>query len=341
MNNLVLQKILHGHQLISDSASRKDWQKWATTFIPPRHYKHINSLMNGIEENWHGGIHTGMGGENISPVPRDICYEAHKAFSKNVSQAAKFYLDLRDNQLTEKEYKTIESELVYYTPYKQIFLQVEFKNAINNILIYDHTEELENSIYQDDAQQMFTFQMMIYDKERADFCWDLNQYDVYMKNIDLDTSAYYAKFRKNALSEYLDGESNDEVFANDSLHDWILEFIGRFRFFMIALQHPTIVDKKDVKGRNDIFLDMPTQFKNSALTFKPKFQHRHLKINLFGNEAAKGDPANNRSSGTAFHSVRKHLRKLQTGKHIFVKAHFRGSKEQGLVTKDYEIVTKK
>ena len=99
MNNLILQKILHGHQLISDSAPRKDWQKWATTFIPPRHYKHIDKMMSGIEDNWTGGLHTGLNDEMIAPVPRDICYEAHKEFSKDFSQAAKFYLDLRDNQL--------------------------------------------------------------------------------------------------------------------------------------------------------------------------------------------------------------------------------------------------
>ena len=43
------------------------------------------------------------------------------------------------------------------------------------------------------------------------------------------------------------------------------------------------------------------------------------------------------ASGTAFHSVRKHIRRLADGRNTFVKAHFRGAKSVGMVSKDYEI----
>jgi hypothetical protein len=62
-----------------------------------------------------------------------------------------------------------------------------------------------------------------------------------------------------------------------------------------------------------------------------------LKLNMYDNAGGGSKGGNTRSAGTAFHSVRKHLRRLPNGKHTFVKAHFRGSKEVGVVSKEYKI----
>jgi hypothetical protein len=56
-------------------------------------------------------------------------------------------------------------------------------------------------------------------------------------------------------------------------------------------------------------------------------------------EPSGGESTGQRSKGTALHSVRKHIRRYKTGKTTFVKAHFRGSKEIGILTKDYEVIS--
>lgn len=390
MNNLVLQKLLHGHQLIQPNAPIKVMRKFGECFLPAPNYKQTEGLkpsgdkgarLEGFSEDMALNF-TQVGEtayektESISKLPREVVYQEHKKFAKQVSQAAKFYLDIStDDGLTEKEHATIEKELVYYSPYKSVFLQVETECSINNILIYDHTEEYEEAVDEykreqrpsffkrlftkkekladgvydlfethDEIQSCFSFQMLLWDKIHKHFIWDLNQYTIYFSNNDVidDTKLHYKiQLADSPLTQYLVGE-NDHLKENHELtKSWIMEIIHRFRYFMIALQHPTIIDEKDIAGRQDIFIDTPTKFTTSALSAKPKFAHKNLCINLYGNNPANGNCATSRSAGTAFHSVRKHMRRLPSGKHTFVRAHFRGSKDIGLITKDYEVVTSK
>lgn len=386
MNNLILQKLLHGHQLIQPNASEKNQVKFGTTFLPAPNYKQTKNLKkvdNPVDAHiQYEGYTRDMAFDyayqknfsgNISLLPREIVYSEHKLFAQQVSQAAKFYLDIsEDDGLTEKEHNTIEKELLYYLPYKAVFLQVETEHTINNILIYDHNEDYQEALDEykrdhkpsflrrifgrsktlpegvsdifDDRESVsacFSFQMLIWDKTNKHFVWDLNQYTIYFGDnaTRLEDSSFFYKVQlaDSPLNEYLIGD-NDHLKVNGDLsRTFIMEIINRFRYFMIALQHPTIIDEKDVEGRQNVFIDTPTKFTTTALSGKPKFAHKNLKINLYGNQS-NGDKSNgnSRSSGTAFHSVRKHMRKLPNGRHTFVRAHFRGSKEVGVITKDYE-----
>ena len=58
---------------------------------------------------------------------------------------------------------------------------------------------------------------------------------------------------------------------------------------------------------------------------------------MYGNKNTKLGAAGSRETGTAFHSVRKHMRRLPNGRTTFVKAHFRGSRDFGTISKDYEL----
>ena len=80
-------------------------------------------------------------------------------------------------------------------------------------------------------------------------------------------------------------------------------------------------------------------FKNSAYREKPQYEHKELIISMYDDSSKTkgGMNTTGRSAGTRFHSVRKHPRKLGTGKVTWVKAHFRGSKEEGILFKDYKV----
>ena len=73
------------------------------------------------------------------------------------------------------------------------------------------------------------------------------------------------------------------------------------------------------------------------MLFKPKYEHKILKLNLYDNATNEGSEANGNGKARSLHAVRKHLRRLPNGKLTWVKAHFRGNREVGIITKDYEI----
>ena len=84
---------------------------------------------------------------------------------------------------------------------------------------------------------------------------------------------------------------------------------------------------------------MSYKFSTSEFIRKPKYEHKILKLDLFGSNGTSNTSNSNETGGRAFHAVRKHIRQYQDGKITFVKAHFRGSKDIGIVTKDYEFKT--
>ena len=97
-----------------------------------------------------------------------------------------------------------------------------------------------------------------------------------------------------------------------------------------------ICDTHEVKGRSNVFIDKKIKHTTSELRRQPKFTHKVLRLDLYGNDSFTGGVIEE-GKGVAFHSVRKHLRRLANGKLTWVKAHFRGSKSHGTVYKDYDI----
>ena len=83
------------------------------------------------------------------------------------------------------------------------------------------------------------------------------------------------------------------------------------------------------------------RFNNSEFLRKPKYEHKVLRLDLFGDTNSNGNISTGESGSRAFHAVRKHIRQYSDGKITFVKAHFRGSKDVGVVTKDYEIINRR
>tara|TARA_R110002153_G_scaffold209534_1_gene362104 strand:- start:2564 stop:3535 length:972 start_codon:yes stop_codon:yes gene_type:complete len=321
MNNLVLQKILHLHQLVETPKSDIDKELDTPN---SRALAKLLQVPTYFSKNADGTTH----------VPNIQMKAMLKSFAQTISQAAKFYIDKRNTEfLTEKEYEAIESDLKIYAPYRSTFLQVEDDECVYNILCFDDGE-----VTQDTNEPILMMTMLAYIKEDDCFVLDINGYCFTFH----EGSTYTFWLMDSPMSQFVDtGVDINNRYTNKALNTFVECLSSQWITLMILLQYPQIADAKDVKGRSNLWLDIKTKFTTSALRAKPNFEHKELKINMYGNAPTQSNNTNNniRSIGTAFHSVRKHLRKLPNGKHTFVKAHFRGAKEHGVISKDYVINT--
>jgi len=283
-----------------------------------------------------------------------------KSLSKSITQAQKFYIDARGNKmLNNKEIIAVLHDLDFYCPYPETFLQLETDELVIQIFALD-LEEIDpnrkNQVYIDTEKEVI-------DGKKISFV--LNIYDKEIKKILLDGNIYTLQFQKDNISSLvknMDGigahgytywvedskwkdmldlstDSNNQ-YANESLNTWAQYIDMYWTLFMIYLKYPQIAKPKNVNGRKPIWHDIGMRnFKNSAYREKPQFEHKELVISMYDNEYTSESNATGRSGSTRFHSVRKHPRRLSNGKITWVKAHFRGSKEHGVLFKDYKVST--
>tara|TARA_Y100001937_G_scaffold30774_2_gene44171 strand:- start:3663 stop:4634 length:972 start_codon:yes stop_codon:yes gene_type:complete len=320
MNNIILQQLIHGYQ--SD--------EWLDALALPVHWNHKKGIL---------------------PLEQQLKY--FKDVSKEIQQAMKFYIDARDtkNNLSPVEMEKVVEDLKIYLPYKSCLIQLETENCIYHVLVGNDGEKTA-----DTEQDVLSALMFYYQKRGAPY---LSMSDNITWAHDYCTYGF-TYHHKEELSPYLnrvvgkedytfwlknfpdgfiltDPDSND-AYTNPSLNDWTSHISMVIVQLNVLLAYPEITDSKDVLGRpnNTVGHTQLKNLKDSTLRNRPKYQHKTLKLNMYG-EPSGGESKGKRSEGTAFHSVRKHIRKLASGKKTFVKAHFRGSKDIGVVTKDYEV----
>ena len=377
MNNIVLQKLITAHNLIPDKNGilstreglefHKTWkvQQYLMGFnaedLPahiaaqyPNHWAMNGPIMfESLEDQGmyqlHGG---GLDFRNMNRFPDQAVKGALLDNAREISQAAKFYMDISGpDQLEEEEALKIIPELKIYLPYKKVFLQVETPQVVHNLMITDHTESLENLdtgkeivggflsvvnhcyIKNGHKGPYFMFDPNTYNiifHEDKSWVWEINGQGI--NNQDGKPIA-----PKPIWHDMIDTRKDEKgVYINQGLEDHVAYIHSCFVQFMILLQYPMICDTHEVKGRSNVFLDKKIKHTTSELRRQPKFTHKVLRLDLYGNDSFTGGVIEE-GKGVAFHSVRKHLRRLANGKLTWVKAHFRGSKNHGTVYKDYDI----
>ena len=352
MNNLVLQKLLYGYQLVDnvdmnmgDTKLINKLQqhfdpKWTETF---EFDAHIVDGLNQLEGHTNHVrkimlmTHDGKPRETVAAAFNPMTmHHTMKSLSKTITQSGKFYLHEHENNvLTEKEVKSLHGEVRFFAPYKDTFLQIENDDLVANILCLDTEQYTEPSKHKtSDDQVTLTFTMCVWFKNVKRFSLDLNAYTItFSKNGD-----YIYEIEDTWFKDITDIRGDDENFINQTLNDWVQTIVTFWYRFMIYLQFPQICDVKSKKGRSaEHWVDVPTKFRPTVLRDKPKFQHKELVINMFDDSGQSNGSSNGRGSGTAFHSVRKHLRRLSNGRLTWVKAHFRGLHSHGVITKDYKL----
>jgi hypothetical protein len=332
MNNIILQQLIHGYQS----------QEWLDNLALPVHWNHKKGIL---------------------PLEQQLKY--FKDVSKEIQQAMKFYIDARDtkNNLSPVEMEKVVEDLKIYLPYKSCLIQLETESCIYHVLAGNHGEKTA------DTEQDVLTALMFYYQKTVDtglvYEWGNETHPMSNNNISWahDYCTYgFTYHHEEEMSPYLnrvvgkedytfwlknypdgciltDPDSND-AYTNPSLNDWASHISMVIVQLNVLLTYPEITDSKDVLGRpnNTVGHTQLKNLKDSTLRTRPKYQHKTLKLNMYG-EPSGGESKGKRSEGTAFHSVRKHIRKLASGKKTFVKAHFRGSKDVGVVTKDYEVMT--
>ena len=168
MNNIVLQKLITSHNMIPDKNGilstreglefHKSWktQQYIMGFTKADLPSHVRDkyktewAMNGpimfesLEDQGmyqlHGG---GLDFRNLHKFPDAAVKGSLRSNAQEVSQAAKFYMDVSGpDQLEDDEVMKIIPELQIYLPYKKVFLQVETPDVVHNIMITDYSESL-------------------------------------------------------------------------------------------------------------------------------------------------------------------------------------------------------
>ena len=319
MNNLNLQKLIHGYQS----------EEWLANLNAPTHFDnekaHEDGMCVGCADHTYG-----------ADVKRHSTLEIFKGYfyslSLEIQQSAKFYIDSRKDTLSQAELDKIIDDLPMFLPYRNCYIQSETESHVVHSFWYDPHHKTSDS-----NEDIFRAMLIVYDKDEKCFTHDMMTYDFSFR--DGSYTFWYGQgehpFKKYIITD--DDENN--VFRNESLNFWIELLQSQFITLCVHLNYPEISIQKDVEGRANSTVGHYNlkNLKDSTLRGKPSFEHKTLVLDMYGNEGNGTHGGHSRSSGTAFHSVRKHIRKLPNGKKIFVKAHFRGSKEMGVVTKDYEL----
>ena len=246
--------------------------------------------------------------------------------SKSVQQSAKFFVDMTGEQLKNEEVINSLSDLEIYLPYPITFIQFKHQDGYVNCLFIE--TGLDNGIdWKGFDPSKFMVGCVLSDLSGNQMTYDRCTYHYSDTKINTTKTAQVLGAGGACI--------NDVASCTDFSASVMLWYLR----FLVMLNHPEITVADEVLGRpNNIFGHVPVKnMKRSTLIKKPKYQHKTLVLDMFGDKSGGESCSSGRSKGTAFHSVRKHLRQYKNGKKVFVKAHFRGSKEMGVVTKDYEL----
>lgn len=324
MNNYVLQKLIHLYQKPNMIGS----------VLRPDHF-------HGWDEKK----------DKLFYMENKIATLHMAKISWMIQQSAKFNIDISGDQLTDEEMKNCLSDLPMYLPYKSTYLQMELDEGTTCILAAetDYWNKFEDhgfSKHGMDFTPTINATMFHYIKELDSFQYDFITYRYHhYENFGVSKQGHHYTpehyiFDINGLGTQFVDDSSDESgqYANRDLHQWAAILEGSIVQLLVMLSYPEITIAKDVTGRanSTIGHQVLKRQTKSILRDKPKYEHKTLKLDMYGTQG-EGTSTGKRSKGTAFHSVRKHLRRYKNGKRVFVKAHFRGSKEVGVVTKDYEV----
>ena len=299
MNNLALQKLIHFYQ--------DPKIEYKTAFAGHWKKEHIGLEVQDLVPHW-------------------------KEISQKVQECSKFYIDHRDadNGLTVEETTKLLEDMKLYSPYDSFLIQIEHENVVDHIHILNTISDPEG-----EADDQIIANRYAYHKKEDLFSYDYTSYKL-VRNPKIKNEEGFP-FEVTMMNRNV-----VECIDKDKLPFWVEGILRAYTLLNIHLQFPEITEQKDVKGRPNTTIGHRKLRKHtkSELRSLPSYEHKTLVLNMYDNDTGNGT-GSGRSKGTAFHSVRKHIMTIGRGKNkgkpTFRKAHFRGSKKVGIVSKDYKI----
>ncbi len=357
MKKHVLEKLLHTHNLLR-LGDERGYEKFTKMYRPLPHFNPRNDNNHFTNEE------------------RTINYSKLRGLfdevSLGISNAQKFYIPNTTSFITNEERVKVANDVKMMLPYPNTFIQwdkdveielldrdsygtpqhvskYEHKRLIYNLWAVDtqHSpvgelpKEIDDMVVDKDNPytNIVRCMLFVYDPALDDMHVDFTYFDMAWINGGEDYTYWIDD--NNIFYDFLDlsADANGE-FSNHTLNQQVQICSDILFEYNFLTQFPTVCDVQNIKGMqpaNRPSIIESRKFKQSTFNNKPTWEHKVLKLNMYDNASANNKGNNTRSAGTAFHSVRKHLRRLPNGKHTFVKAHFRGSKEVGVVSKEYKI----
>ena len=350
MNKYVIEKLIHAKNLFD--GTKKGFNKFADKFSA---LPHLNTGMLDYKDVYKPE----QGFELVQQEYADI-----KLFwdmvSVGISTATKIFIPFEKDGLTNEERLSVAEEVKMIIPFPNTFIQWEvqrdlkmmstrdsepkyFKNRrlIQNLWVMDSNKLTDGSLdgMDDEGNQILTCVLFSYDQGQDVIHLDHAFYDM---TWDEKGNYHFWLSPDQPFFNRIDTSGDENgVYSNESLKNTVQVCNDVLFEYNMLTQFPNIATVENVKGlqpsKRPSMIE-PRKYKKSTLMFKPTWEHKVLKVNLYDNQT-KG-VSTGRSGGTRFHGVRKHLRRLPTGKHTFVKAHFRGQKDIGVISKDYQIGNK-
>lgn len=297
-------------------------------------------------------------------VPEDF----FQAASKVAQRSPKFFFT-PSKEITESEAAAIFKVSDVALPYQEIVLQT--KTTLSSLqtltctllcresdTVWDHpnydvgdmrkwkpkcaetfevvmfTDTQANKAYPDNPQQWWTHLDTIVYEFQFLTCNTANP-DYTIKNNDYGTWRWRIGASQLAVDDSVT-ESGD--YTNESLNLWANMIGETLSHLSIALAYPAITRTTKVAGCKPMIKPPMKNFRASSFLKRPVWEHTTLEVDLYTDTSVETDARNIRVP-KRMHGVRKHLRKLKSGKLTWVKAHTRGNKRLGAITKDYDLHT--
>ena len=187
----------------------------------------------------------------------------------------------------------------------------------------------------------FTDRILGRKKELSSWRWNPKSED-YDKT---DDGSFYYRFKvpdEYKFIDIMDTEVNENKnYTNSYLNGWFNTMVTAHMILCVLLEYPSLTHETNVVGKKPAVYPLAKKTNYSSMRERPAWEHKVLEIDLYGEKEASANGVANGGSPKAFHSVRKHLRRLPDGKKIFVKAHFRGSRQIGVINKEYKFKERK
>ena len=282
-----------------------------------------------------------------------------KETSNFIQRNPKFTLK-SDCQLADSEVSAICKVTDLSLPYPEIVLQTRYRsnpNFVCTLLLAEHDSEFMHENHKQKEMQRWTADIQKTFKATSFIdcssgvqpviALDTVSYEIQFLTCNSANTDYpikpldYGTFRyrilKNAweIHDEKDDLDNDK---NEYLKFHVDDIAGIIKNLCIALAYPAITRTTKVAGSKPMIKPPMKNLKASSFHKRPVWEHTTLEIDLY-NDTSEETDATRSSVPKRLHGVRKHLRKCHSGKLTWVKAHTRGNKSLGGLTKDYDLIT--
>ena len=296
------------------------------------------------------------------------------SYSHRIQQAQKFSVPCYENEmLTQGEFDAVMTDTTPFLPYEETFVEFDFNNHVFYCLFKAWEED------EDDIRDTKPFSVVTSMYEKREKYWVIDLCPYYYevagantvktplldrllrrKNPKFSKDVWNAKTKEyeqieggsffynfNIPKEFTlidlidDSKDSKGRHSNKQLNDFMNTIVISHMMFCVLLDYPSLSHETKVSGRLPAVYPLAKKTNYSSMRERPAWEHKVLEIDLYGEKEASANGVANGGSPKAFHSVRKHLRRLPDGKKIFVKAHFRGSRQIGVINKEYKFKERK